>query len=139
MLLQPSYGDLSDKLSNISLAYIGDGVFELMVREYLITHFNIPGGQLHKLATDIVNAQSQSDGANAILHLLTNEETQVYMRGRNAKLSGNKKNNPVAHCRASGIETLFGYLYLKGNIERLNELIMIILDNNKNIELNNLK
>ncbi|MDP4153505.1 MAG: ribonuclease III domain-containing protein [Bacillota bacterium] len=128
MLQTTSKDGASCAPSNLSLAYIGDAVYELLVREYLITNYGLPSAQLHKMATSIVNAKSQSDAVEKILPLLSDEEERVYMRGRNAKLSPVKRSSPVTHCRATGLEALFGYLYLNGNQSRMNELIGIILD-----------
>ena len=112
-----------NKLSILALAYIGDGVFELMVRTKLTTEDHSSALDLHRTAISIVNAVSQSGYADTLLPLLTDEEISVYKRGRNAKVNSVPKNASVAdYHKATGFEALFGYLYLSGNKERLAEL-----------------
>ncbi len=112
-------------LSPLVLAYIGDGVYELFVRERLILmHSDMPAYKLHKLAIKYVCAHAQS---NSILNIeceLSESEDAIYKRGRNAKSPTVPKNADVAeYRRATGFETLIGYLYLKGDLQRLNELM----------------
>lgn len=107
----------------LTLAYIGDAVFELMIREKLLAMPKRDNGTLHNQALKYVSAAAQSEWADLVLHLLTEEEISVYMRGRNAKLSVSKKNSPIMHHKATGFEALIGWLYLSGRSERLEELI----------------
>ncbi len=107
----------------LTLAYIGDAVFELMIREKLLKMPKHDNGTLHTTALGFVSASAQSKWADIILPHLTEEENSVYMRGRNAKLSVSKKNLPIMHHKATGFEALIGWLYLSGRRERLEELI----------------
>ena len=107
----------------LTLAYIGDAVFELMIRERLLEMPKHDNGTLHTTALKYVSATAQSEWADVVLPLLTEEETSVYMRGRNAKLSVSKKNSPITHHKATAFEALIGWLYLSGRSERLEELI----------------
>lgn len=107
----------------LTLAYIGDAVFELIIREKLLTMPKHDNGTLHTTALKYVSAAAQSEWADTVLPHLTEEETSVYMRGRNAKLSVSKKNSPIIHHKATGFEALVGWLYLSGRSERLYELL----------------
>lgn len=102
-------------LSPLVLAYVGDGVYELMVRERLTCEGNRPGGVLHDRAVALVQAGAQARAAERILPLLSEEEAAVFRRGRNAHTS----RNDADYHRATGLEALFGYLYLTGEIGRL--------------------
>lgn len=115
-------------LPNLTLAYIGDAVYELIVREHLVSVLPTTNSTLHRLAAKIVSATGQSGTAERMLPLLTEEEKRVYLRGRNAKLSVSKRSNPAIHCRATGLECLFGYLYLSGETGRLKTLASVIFE-----------
>ena len=110
--------------SPLTLAYIGDAVYELVVRTYVVEAGNAPAHKLHQHASQMVKAQAQSDLITAIRDSLTEEELAVYKRGRNAK-SYTKAKNATTHDyrRATGCEALIGYLYLTGQQMRLIELI----------------
>lgn len=110
-------------LSPLTLAFVGDGVYGLMVREHLACEANRPVGTLHKASVDWVRAEAQSAALERMLPLLTDEEQGVYRRGRNAHTS---RNSPEYH-RATGLEALFGYLYLSGNTARLRELFAVAM------------
>ena len=112
--------------SPLSLAYLGDCVYELLVREALILQNNRPNGQLHREALQFVSAKGQSDGLEAILPLLTEEETALFKRGRNSNAMGHRNSDVIQYKRATGLETLFGYLYLIGATDRLEELFSIL-------------
>lgn len=107
------------------LAYIGDGVYELYVRSRVIEeHPNLPAHKLHKKTVQYVKAHAQSNSIESMLEMLTEEETAIYKRGRNAKSATVPKNaNMTEYRRATGFEALIGYVYLSGNIERLNQLM----------------
>lgn len=110
-------------LSPLTLAFVGDAVFELMVRESVVCTANQPAGKLHSLSVKMVKASAQASAAKRILPLLTESELSVYKRGRNAHPSHTPKNADVADYRAAtGLEALFGFLYLKGEKQRLSEL-----------------
>lgn len=111
------------------LAYIGDAVFELYVRTLVINkNHNSTVSSLHKMSIDYVKAHSQSEFVHKIEPILTDEEEKIVKRGRNAKSSTIPKNADVIDYRnATGLEALIGYLYLKGDIQRLNQIISYII------------
>ena len=114
-------------LSPLNLAFIGDAVFEIFVRESLVCEANRPVNKLHKAAAATVNAASQAAAAAKIMPMLTQEEIAVFKRGRNAHTNHKAKNASEGdYHHATGLEALFGYLYLQGEIERLRELFAII-------------
>ena len=114
----------ADTLSPLALAFTGDAVFSLYIREMLVCEANRPVGQLHKLSVNWVKAEAQSKGMRAILPLLTEKETEVFKRGRNAHTSHTPKNQSGCDYHyATGFEALVGYLYLKDETERLNLLL----------------
>lgn len=105
-------------LSPLTLAFVGDGVYGLMVREHLACEANRPVGTLHKASVDLVRAEAQAAAVERLLPLLTEAEEAVFRRGRNAHTT---RNSPAYH-KATGLEALFGYLYLDGQRDRLREL-----------------
>ena len=110
--------------SPLTLAYIGDAIFELVVRTVLVERKNTQAEKLHKAATQIVKAETQARMIEALKESLTPEEMSAYKRGRNAKAVTRAKNATMADYRkATGFEALMGYLYLKGDMERMIELI----------------
>ncbi|MBQ3077015.1 MAG: cysteine--tRNA ligase [Clostridia bacterium] len=108
-----------------TLAYVGDAVFELLVRERLLQGHPESTGPLHKRAAKLCSAVGQAAAAEAMLPLLTEGELRQFKRGRNAALAVAKRKNPTVHCAASGLETLFGLLYLEGRKARLLELFEV--------------
>lgn len=113
-------------LSPLGLAFVGDAIFELMVRERLLSRANAPVNILHKNTVEYVKAESQSKSVNLIIDMLTEEETAIYKRGRNANGNVPKSCSPVDYRRATGLETLFGYLYLNGELDRVHTLFDVI-------------
>ena len=112
--------------SPLTLAYIGDAIFELVVRTVLVERKNTQAEKLHKAATKIVKAETQALLAEVLKENLTEEELAVYKRGRNAKAVTRAKNATMSeYRRATGFEALMGYLYLKGDMERMIELISL--------------
>ncbi len=111
-------------LSPITLAFVGDGVFELMVREHLASCANRPANALHRQAVSMVCASAQATALEKIMPRLTEEELAVYKRGRNAHTA---RKGDEYH-KATGLETLFGYLYLNDEIDRLQELFTLIVE-----------
>lgn len=110
--------------SPLTLAYIGDAIFELVVRTVLVERKNTQPEKLHKAATKVVKAETQSLMIEAIKECLTPEELAVYKRGRNAKAVTRAKNASMSDYRkATGFEALMGYLYLTGDMERMIDLI----------------
>ena len=111
------------------LAYVGDTVYDLFVRTYLIHTYDIPVHQLHMKSISFVKAGSQSETLHDIEELLTEEEKYIVRRGRNAKSGTIPKNADVTEYRwATGFESLLGYLYLTGQEERLCEILRFVLD-----------
>jgi len=111
-------------LSPLSLAYIGDAVYELYVRTHIMRDENLPVNKLHKTATGYVKAKAQSDIMHHIESLLTEDELAVYKRGRNAHSHTSAKNADIVDYRhATGFEALIGYLYLSKSDERLEFLL----------------
>ncbi len=110
--------------SPLTLAFIGDDVYDLVIRTIVVEKGNAPVNKLHKRATAIVRATAQKKSMEMIEPLLTEEELAVYKRGRNAKSYTKAKNASVADYRiATGFEALIGYLYLTGKSKRMFELI----------------
>ncbi len=111
-------------LSPLSLAYIGDAVYELYVRTHIMKDENMPVNKLHRAATGYVKAKAQSEIVHHIEELLTEEELGVYKRGRNAHSHTSAKNADIVDYRhATGFEALIGYLYLSKNDLRLEFLL----------------
>ena len=117
-----------NQYSALTLAYIGDAVYELFVRTYLLSDANFPVNQLHKSAIKLVNAKAQSDLYQKIKDILTEEETAVYKRGRNTNSHPPKNADMVNYKSATGIEALIGYLYLKDNSDRILALLRYLVD-----------
>lgn len=109
--------------SALTLAYIGDCVFELYVRTYLIKDKDFPVKMLHKNATKYVKAAAQAEYFHKIEGILTEEETAVFHRGRNANSKPPKNADMIDYKIATGVEALIGYTYLKGDTERLMTLL----------------
>ena len=110
--------------SPLTLAYIGDGVYELVVRTVVVEQANRPSGELHKLSTRYVNAHAQAQMILALKDELTEEEEDIFRRGRNAKPYTTAKNASRAdYHKATGFEAVMGYLYLTGQTERMLQLI----------------
>lgn len=115
-------------LSPLNLAFVGDTVFDLFVRERLVCQANRPVNKLHKEATTMVKASAQAAAAQKIMPLLTEEELSVFKRGRNAHTNHKAKNASEGDYHyATGLEALFGYLYLSAEKDRLSELFDIIV------------
>lgn len=114
----------ADTLSPLTLAFTGDAVFSMYVREMLVCIANRPVGKLHKLSINWVKAEAQSKGMHAILPLLSEKEAEVFKRGRNAHTSHTPKNQSGCDYHyATGFEALIGYLYLKDDKDRLRFLL----------------
>ena len=121
--LYPQAVDVRE-LSPLTLALVGDGVYELMVRERLCCLANRAAGELHRLSVRVVRAEAQAAAAERIEPLLTETEAAVYRRGRNAHTPRTGRDYHMA----TGPETLFGYLYLKGEIDRVRTLFDACMD-----------
>lgn len=110
--------------SPLTLAYIGDGIYDLVIRSVVVDRGNTKAAKLHQTTSQLVKAHAQSEMMNAILPLLTEEEEDVYRRGRNAKSPTMAKNATMSdYRRATGFEALMGYLYLKDEFGRIVELV----------------
>ena len=121
--LGPETVDLRN-YSPLTLAYLGDAVYELVVRTMLVKRANCPVNRLNHLASRMVKASAQSNFAGIIEPDLSEEEMSVYRRGRNAHSPTMAKNATMAdYRRATGVEALVGYLYLQGKMERILELM----------------
>ena len=119
----------TDEYSPLTLAFVGDGVFDLLVRAYLARRANRPVGELNKEKVSMVNCKSQARFASMLMPNLSEKETAVYKRGRNAAPKSTAKNGTVAEYHsATGLECLFGYLYLNGEQDRVEELFHLIVD-----------
>ena len=117
-----------NNLSPLNLAFVGDTVFDLFVREKLVCEANRPVNRLHKSATKLVKASAQAEAAIKITEKLTEKELSVLKRGRNAHTNHKAKNASEGDYHyATGLESLFGYLYLSGEKERLTELFDMIV------------
>lgn len=121
---------MQTQYSGILLAYIGDGVLELLVREKLLSTGETNTGKLSAMAQKIVCAPAQSEKVELLLPMLTEEELAVYKSGRNHKVNGKPKHaSIVEYHRATGMEALFGYLHLEGRSERIRELFEALYTN----------
>ena len=115
-------------ISNLGLAHIGDGVFELLCRSWLCATGNVRVDVLHKETVKLVKAPSQAKFADILHPHLTEEELSYYRRGKNAHVHAVPKGaTPAEYAKATGLECLFGALYLSGQTDRLNELFHIII------------
>lgn len=118
----------ADEISPLNLAFVGDGVYDLLVREYLVSQANRPVGELNKLKVSLVNCKSQARFAKLLLTQLSEKEISVFKRGRNAAPKCTSKNGSVAdYHNATGLEALFGYLHISGDTDRIKELFDLII------------
>ena len=116
-------------LSNLGLAHIGDCVYELMVRSMLISSGRSTSSGLHRETVKYVSAPAQAAAVEKILTLLSDEERDVYRRGRNTRVNSVPKNADISQYHAAtGLEALFGWLYLNACHERLNELFSVMME-----------
>lgn len=115
--------------SPLTLAYIGDGIFDVVIRSIVVGRGNTPVNQLHHKTSHIVKAHSQAMMAEVLLDEMTDTEKDIYRRGRNAKSHTMAKNATVMDYRsATGFEALMGYLYLTDEMDRILKLISIALE-----------
>ncbi len=115
--------------SPLTLAYIGDSIYDLIIRTVVVERANQAANQLHKKTTRYVKAETQASMAEAVFDLLTDEEQAVYKRGRNAKSYTSAKNASIGDYRkATGFEALLGYLYLQDNMERVLEIVVLAIE-----------
>lgn len=122
--------------SPLTLAYIGDSIYDLVIKTLVISRGNRPVNQLHRMTSSLVQASAQSRMMRTLQGLLTEEEHAVYKRGRNAKSVSPAKNQSVTdYRRATGFEALIGYLYLEKEWERMLSLIRTGLESLEDGEL----
>ena len=119
-----------DAISNLGLAHIGDSVFEVLCRSYLCARGGKNVGNLHRETVALVKATSQARFAEKLIPALTEDEMAYYRRGKNSHVHAVPKGaTPAEYAKATGLETLFGALYLAGQTERLNELFHYLMEN----------
>lgn len=117
------------QVSSLGLAHIGDVVYEIMTRSYLVCNGTQTAKNLHAKTVSLVRASAQYKAAKKIIPILTDEEQDVFKRARNTKLHGiPKAASRAEYAHATALEALFGWLYLKKQYDRLNELYSIISD-----------
>lgn len=110
--------------SPLALAYIGDSIYDVVIRTVVVERGNQSAKKLHRTAVRYVNAGTQARMAEALQGIMTEEEKEVYRRGRNAKSNSTAKNASVTDYRkATGMEALIGYLYLQDRMDRAVELV----------------
>ena len=118
-----------DAISILGLAHMGDGVFEVLVRGYLCVRGDQTVKTLHRDAINLVKAPAQAKFAEKLLPHLTQEELAYYRRGKNAHVHAVPKScTPAEYAKATGLEALFGALYLAGETDRINELFKLVMD-----------
>lgn len=118
-----------DAISNLGLAHMGDCVFEILCRGYLCARGGKNVGSLHRDTIGMVKASSQAEFVEKLLPLLTEEELAYYRRGKNAHVHAVPKScTPAQYAKATGLEALFGALYLAGQTERLNQLFKAVME-----------
>ena len=118
-----------DAISNLGLAHMGDCVFEILCRGYLCARGGKNVGSLHRDTIGMVKASSQAEFVEKLLPLLTEEELAYYRRGKNAHVHALPKScTPSQYAKATGLEALFGALYLAGQTERLNQLFKAVME-----------
>ena len=118
-----------DAISNLGLAHMGDCVFEILCRGYLCARGGKNVGNLHRDTINLVKAQAQAQFVDKLLPLLTEEELAYYRRGKNSHVHAVPKScTPAEYAKATGLEALFGALYLLGRTERINELFVTVME-----------
>jgi len=117
-------------ISNLGLAHMGDCVFEILCRAYLCGKGGKNVGNLHRDTINMVKASAQAEFADKLLPHLTEDELSDYRRGKNAHVHAVPKScTPAQYAKATGLEALFGALYLSGQTDRINELFKTVMDN----------
>ena len=125
---QMDVGDINS-ISMLGLAHIGDGVYELLTRTMLCANGNKKVTELHKKTVAIVNAPAQAEAAERLQPLLTDDERYIYKRGRNAKVNSVPHKADIGQYHAAtGLDALFGWLYLQGKKQRINELYAVCVE-----------
>lgn len=123
-----------DAISNLGLAHMGDCVFEILCRAYLCARGEKTVDRLHRDTIAMVKAPAQAQFADRMLPLLTEEERSYYRRGKNAHVHAVPRGaTPAEYAKATGVEALFGYLYLSGRKERANELFQLVMEDSNGL------
>lgn len=119
-----------NKISILGLAHVGDGVYELLVRSMLCESGHTALLDLHRSTVKLVKAAAQAEAATRLTGVLDDEERAIFKRGRNAHVHSVPKNADIGQYHAAtGLEALFGWLYLQGKLERINRLFAVIMEN----------
>ena len=119
----------ADGLPVSALAFLGDGVWGIMVREYLTVSGKCKADKLHERNIEMVNATYQANAIKFLLPHLTEDETKMFIRGRNTHTAHTPRNKSKSEYHAAtGLEVLFGWLYLNGSTERIKDLFSLVLD-----------
>lgn len=118
---------MEKEVSSLALAYLGDAVLEIYIREYVIRMGKTKIDQLHRSAVKFVNAKAQSFIYDSIQSLLSDDEMVILRKGRNAKKNIPKNVEMVDYRKSTGVEALLGYLFLKGDNDRIKELVNYII------------
>ncbi|MDO4454701.1 MAG: ribonuclease III domain-containing protein [Eubacteriales bacterium] len=122
--------------SPLTLAYIGDAVYDLLVRTIVVEKGNCSANRLHKKTSEIVKAPAQAEAIERLMMVLTEKEQEIYRRGKNAKPYTTAKNATMSqYQKATGLEAVIGYLYLNGEMERAVELLRMGLERGKENEI----
>lgn len=123
-----------DAISNLGLAHMGDCVYEILCRAYLCARGEKTVDRLHRDTIAMVKAPAQAQFADRMLPLLTEEERAYYRRGKNAHVHAVPRGaTPAEYAKATGVEALFGYLYLSGRKERVNELFQLVMEDSNGL------
>ena len=118
-----------NEISNLGLAHMGDCVFEILCRSYLCCRGDKTVDRLHRDTINMVKATSQAKFVDKLLPLLTEEELAYYRRGKNSHVHAVPKSaTPQEYAKATGLESLFGALYLLGQTDRINELFKTVME-----------
>ncbi len=121
--------EVSSKYSPLALAYIGDSIYDLMVKKHFVLLSNMQPEKYHKKVTSIVSANAQSAFIDEYIVKLTDDELSVYKRGRNSSPHTKAKNASLeSYLKATGFEAVLGYLYLSGQVDRLREIVNEAID-----------
>lgn len=116
-------------ISNLGLAHIGDGVFELLTRSWICAHGDQTVNRMHRDTIALVKATAQAKFADKMLPLLSEDEKALYRRGKNSHVHAVPKSaTPAEYAKATGVEAMFGGLYLAGQTDRINEIFVTVME-----------
>ena len=121
----------ANSISMLGLAHVGDAVYELLIRSMLCQQGHSAVGHPHRSTVTLVRAEAQAQAMALLVDILDEEELAVYKRGRNTRVNSVPKHADLSQYHAAtGLEALFGWLYLQGKLERINQLFNVIMENN---------